>query len=89
MSWKWIVGNEKTANALRFATKADCEAYGNNLACRWFGMPSPALAVECNDAVTENNTAFKPAGHRVECGWAKSRAIEQAQREAALVPARH
>ena len=67
MSWKWIVGNDQTANALRFATQAECEEYGNNLACRWFGMPSPALAVECADAVTEGTAfAFKPAGHRVQ-----------------------
>ena len=66
MSWKWICGAERASNALRFATKEECEAYGHNLACRWFAMPEPALAVECDDAVTESNEQhFKPAGHRV------------------------
>lgn len=67
MSWKWIVGQEQASNALRFATKEECEAYGTNLAWRWFTMPEPALAVECDDAVTEGNEkAFKPFGHRVQ-----------------------
>ena len=66
MSWKWVCGEEQTSNALRFATKKECDEYGNNLAGRWFGMPSPALSVECDDPVTEDNAAaFKPAGHRV------------------------
>jgi hypothetical protein len=91
MSWKWICGREQATNALRFATKAACEDYGNNLGARWYGMPSPALAVECEDEITEGNEqAFHPAGHRVEvgCDWARSRAIEQATRQAALVPAK-
>ena len=66
MSWKWIVGREQISNALRFATKAECEEYGNNLGMRWFGMPSPARADESSDPVTEGNAfSFKPAGHRV------------------------
>lgn len=67
MSWKWIVGPERAANALRFATKEECEAYGTNLAWRWLGMPEPSLAVECDDPVTEGNErAFKPAFHKVQ-----------------------
>lgn len=67
MSWKWCVGKEQASNALRFATKEEAEAYGFNLACRWFAMPSPAEAIESDDPVTEGNeTAFKPAGHRVQ-----------------------
>lgn len=67
MSWKWIVGKEAVSNALRFATKEECERYGSNLGLRWFGMPDPALAVECDDPVTENNEQhFRPAGHRVQ-----------------------
>ncbi len=67
MSWKWIVGREQAANSLRFETKEACEAYGHNLAMRWFGMPSPALAIESLDDVTERNeSAFHPAGHRVQ-----------------------
>jgi len=47
MAWKWACGNEQATNALRFATKDECEAYGYNLGMRWFGMPTPALALEC------------------------------------------
>ena len=66
MSWKWVCGEEQTSNALRFATKAECETYGDNLAMRWYGMPLPRAAIECDDPVTEDNAAaFKPAGHRV------------------------
>ncbi len=66
MAWKWACGDEQATNALRFATKDECEAYGYNLGMRWFGMPTPALALECDDVVTENNEQhFRPAGHRV------------------------
>ena len=66
MSFKWCCGSEQASNALRFATREECEAYGNNLAMRWFGMPEPAVAIECDEPVTEHNEQhFRPAGHRV------------------------
>ena len=70
MSWKWICGKEQAANGLRFATKQECDDYGFNLAMRWFAMPSPALSIECADAVNtypeDKEQVFKPAGHRVK-----------------------
>jgi hypothetical protein len=71
MSWKWEMndGGKWISNALRFATKEEAEAYGDNLAMRWFTAlsdPANCRAVECGDPVTEGNAeAFKPAGHRV------------------------
>jgi hypothetical protein len=71
MAWKWACGKEQATNALRFATKEECEAYGDNLRMRWFGMPEPAEAIECEDAITENNEQhFRPAGHRVNIATA-------------------
>lgn len=52
-SWKWEMcdhGNWIT-NAVRFATKAEAEAYGFDLGMRWMGMPDPARAAESEDEV--------------------------------------
>jgi len=71
MSWKWEMndGGCWIFNGLRFATKEEAEAYGDNLAMRWFTRisdPANCRAVESDDPVTEGNAeAFKPAGHRV------------------------
>ena len=71
MSFKWEMndGGKWISNGLRFATKEEAEAYGDNLAMRWFTAlsdPANCRATECADPVTEGNAAaFKPAGHRV------------------------
>jgi hypothetical protein len=43
---KWIT------NGLRFATKAEAQGFGYDLACRWTAMPADARAGERDDPVT-------------------------------------
>lgn len=52
-SWCWqMFDNGKwITNAIRFATKAEAEAYGFDLGIRWMGMPDPAEAAESEDEV--------------------------------------
>jgi hypothetical protein len=54
MSWCWEMNDHGKwiTNGLRFATKAEAESYGSDLACRWLGMPEPARAGERDDPVT-------------------------------------
>lgn len=55
MSWKLGCkgkGDSNWAyNALRFATKDECESYGSDLSCRWMGLDQWE-AHECDDPVT-------------------------------------
>ena len=55
MSWKPEVIADRTggwyANALRFATKDEAEAYVLDLACRWTSVRDTRV-VECEDAVS-------------------------------------
>ena len=52
-SWKWEMNDHGKwiTNAVRFATEAEAEHYGNDLASRWTGMPTLARAARSDDAV--------------------------------------
>ena len=56
MSWKSevIADNSGTwcGNALRFATKDECDRYGRDLASRWM-LVRDVRSTECDDPVTE------------------------------------
>ena len=53
MSWKWEMNDHDNwiTNGVRFATKAEAEGFGFDLACRWLGMPQPSRAAVSFDSV--------------------------------------
>jgi hypothetical protein len=61
MSWKWEMNDHGNwiTNGVRFATKAEAEHYGTDLAYRWLGMPTPARVAPSDDAV---NYVWSPNG---------------------------